>query len=43
VIHTGVFVCRCEGGKIVDEWENMDELGFSQQLGVVPPLGDSEG
>jgi steroid delta-isomerase-like uncharacterized protein len=43
VIHTGIFICRFKVGKIVEEWENMDELGFLQQLGVIPPLGESEG
>ncbi len=43
VTHTGIFICRCEGGKIVEEWENQDDLGQLQQLGVIPPLGVSEG
>lgn len=43
VIHTGIFICRCENGKVVDEWENMDELGYLQQLGVIPPLDENEG
>ena len=29
-------VNRVAGGKIVEEWENLDELGILQQLGVVP-------
>ncbi len=40
---TGIFICRCKGGKIVEEWENWDDLGLLQQLGVIPPLGESEG
>jgi steroid delta-isomerase-like uncharacterized protein len=40
---TGIFMCRCEGGKIVEEWENWDDLGLLQQLGVIPSLGESEG
>ncbi|MCP4756999.1 MAG: ester cyclase [Proteobacteria bacterium] len=40
---TGISICRCAGGKIVEEWENWDDLGLLQQLGVIPPLGESEG
>ena len=37
---TGIFICRCEGGKIVEEWENWDDFGLLQQLGKIPPLRD---
>lgn len=29
-------VARVSVGKIVEEWENMDEMGLMQQLGVIP-------
>ena len=30
-------VVRISGDQIVEEWENFDELGMMQQLGVIPP------
>lgn len=35
----GCLINRWENGKIVEEWEYSDYLGFLQQLGVIPPLG----
>ena len=32
-------IARVSSGKIVEEWENFDEMGMMQQLGVVPPPG----
>jgi predicted ester cyclase len=32
-------VAHINDGKIVEEFEYADYLGFLQQLGVVPPLG----
>jgi hypothetical protein len=32
-------VVHIEDGKIVQEFEYADFVGFLQQLGVVPPLG----
>jgi len=32
-------IVRVSGGKIVEEWENYDEMGMMQQLGVVPSPG----
>jgi steroid delta-isomerase-like uncharacterized protein len=37
VTMTGISINRIEGGKIVEEWGEMDRLGLMQQLGVVPP------
>lgn len=34
---TGISILRIVGGKIAEEWGNSDDLGFMQQLGVVPP------
>ena len=32
-------IARVSGGKIVEEWENYDEMGLMQQLGVIPEQG----
>ena len=34
----GVTVARIVDGKIVEEFDYMDDLGFLQQLGVIPPM-----
>ncbi len=34
---TGISILRIEGGKIVEEWGNSDELGKMQQLGAFTP------
>jgi hypothetical protein len=39
----GIFICRCEGGKIVEEWDIWDELSLLQQLGALSPQGESDG
>ena len=39
VIKKGCVVVHIADGKIVEELEYADYLGFLQQLGVVPPLG----
>ena len=39
----GIFMCRCEGGRIVEEWDIWDDLGLLQQLGAISPPGESEG
>jgi steroid delta-isomerase-like uncharacterized protein len=36
---TGVHIHRIAGGKIVEIWAHPDSLGFMQQLGAIPPLG----
>ena len=33
---SGIDILRWEGGKAVEHWGNMDDLGLLQQLGVVP-------
>jgi len=33
---TGISIDRIADGKIVEEWENFDELGMMQQLGLIP-------
>jgi steroid delta-isomerase-like uncharacterized protein len=35
---TGIGIFRfSEEGKVVESWDNMDQLGMMQQLGVIPP------
>jgi len=34
---TGITILRISGGKIVEEWGEMDSLGMREQLGVLPP------
>lgn len=34
----GVVISKFEDNKILEEWEILDNLGFFQQLGVVPSL-----
>ena len=36
---TGISILRIVGGKIVEEWGEMDTLGMLQQLGALPPHG----
>jgi steroid delta-isomerase-like uncharacterized protein len=33
---TGINIFRIEAGKIVEHWNNADDLGVLQQLGVIP-------
>ena len=37
---TGIDVFRLKGGKIVEHWDQVDQLGFLQQLGAIPPTGE---
>ncbi len=37
---TGISILRIAGGKIVEEWGEMDNLGMMQQLGLFPSSGD---
>ena len=36
-------ITRITGGKIVEHWGQMDNLGMMQQLGVIPAPGEGEG
>jgi steroid delta-isomerase-like uncharacterized protein len=38
----GITIHNVAGGKIMDSYSNWDILGMMQQLGVVPPLGQSK-
>lgn len=35
----GIEILRVAGGKIVEHWESLDELGMMRQLGVIPAPG----
>ena len=35
----GISIHRLAGGKLVEHWAQVDGLGFLQQLGAIPPLG----
>jgi predicted ester cyclase len=39
VTNTGITIDRIVDGKSVEAWDNSDNLGLLQQLGVVPPPG----
>jgi predicted ester cyclase len=36
VKETGILIFRIASGKIVEVWEEADELGFMRQLGAIP-------
>lgn len=36
---TGINILRIADGQIVEHWGNGDDLGFMQQLGVIPSMG----
>ena len=38
---SGIHILRIANGKIAEHWGNNDDLGLMQQLGVVPPPGQS--
>jgi len=41
---TGTAIFRCnEDGKIVERWQDLDQLGLFTQLGVIPPFGQTGG
>ena len=40
---TGISIERIEDGKVVETWVNWDAMGMMQQLGVIPPPGQSGG
>ena len=41
VTYTGIASCRFAGGKCVEEWRNVDDLGLMQQLGVIPQMAQT--
>ena len=38
----GITIHRIKGGKIAEEWERYDNLGMTQQLGVVAEAGQGD-
>jgi predicted ester cyclase len=36
---TGINIYRIAGGKIAEEWFNVDTLGMMQQIGAIPTPG----
>ena len=36
VAFTGINIVRLGGGKMVESWDNSDQLGWMRQIGVVP-------
>lgn len=39
----GIFIGRVAGGKIVETWEQFDAVSLLQQLGAMPPAGETPG
>ena len=39
VTTTAITISRFVGGKEVEAWSNLDQLGMMQQMGVAPPMG----
>ena len=39
VTFTGTDIFRCVGGKIAEQWADLDALGLMQQLGGIPAMG----
>ncbi len=42
VSFTSILISRIAEGKIVEEWEESDGVGFLQQLGAIPPIGEPD-
>jgi len=38
VAFTGITISRCEGGRIVEEWEITDAVGLLGQIGALPEM-----
>ncbi len=41
VTFTGITISRCEGGRIMEEWELVDTVGLLGQVGALPALAAS--
>jgi steroid delta-isomerase-like uncharacterized protein len=39
VVVTGIVISRIAEGKIAEDWEEFDGMGFMQQLGAIPQMG----
>jgi len=42
VVVTGIIISRIAQGKIAEDWEQLDTLGFMVQLGAIPPIGEAD-
>jgi steroid delta-isomerase-like uncharacterized protein len=40
VVVTGIIISRIAEGKIAEDWEEFDGMGFMVQLGAIPPIGE---
>jgi predicted ester cyclase len=40
---TGIGIFRFSDGKVVESWDNFDQLGMMRQLGMVPEPGQLKG
>ena len=41
VAFTGITISRCEGGRILEEWEITDAVGLLGQIGALPEMAQS--
>jgi steroid delta-isomerase-like uncharacterized protein len=41
VTGTGIYISRIAGGKVVEDWRAVDDLGLMQQLGVIPQMAQA--
>jgi predicted ester cyclase len=41
VAFTGITISRCEGGRILEEWELTDAVGLMGQIGALPEMAQS--
>lgn len=41
VAFTGITISRCEGGRILEEWEITDTVGLLGQIGALPEMAQS--
>ena len=39
---TGIGIFRFSEGKVVESWDNFDQLGMMRQLGAIPSSGESQ-
>ncbi len=42
VVVTGIVITRIDKGKIAEDWEEFDAMGFMVQLGAIPPIGEAD-
>ena len=38
---SAIVISRFAGGKEVEAWSNLDQLGMMQQMGIAPPMGQA--